>query len=144
MKLLSADQVFAAEDREYAEVPTPEWADGDEDAGIRLQSLSGRERDKFEASMTEAKGNGKMRRNLDNLRARLIALCAVNEDGSLMFKSSGQVEMLGNKNVKPLQRLFDKCQELSGMSDDDVEELTKDFVKAPDEASTSDSLILSE
>lgn len=132
MALLTRDQILKADDRKYEVVACPEWG-GD----VRLRSLTGKERDAYENSLSKRQG-GKVKQNMDNFRARLVALCAVDEDGNLLFTNSQDILMLGEKSVAPLQRLFNKCTELNGMSDEDVEELAEDFVSAPDGSSTSD------
>lgn len=131
MALLSADEILAADDRVYEIVPVPEW-----NGEVRLRSLTGKERDSFEASLSEQKGN-KVKRNVENFRARLVSLCAVDDEGKQLFTNRQQVELLGNKSVAALQRVFDKCNEMNGFSDKDIEELTEDFDEAPDASSTS-------
>lgn len=133
MGLLSKDQIFAVDDRKIEEVYVPEWG-----GHVRIRSLSGRERDRFEAEIS-GNGNGK-KPNAENFRARFIALCVLEpgSDTQPMFANRHEVAMLGSKTVGSLQRIFNKCQELNGMSDDDVKDMTEDFDEAPDESSTSD------
>lgn len=130
MAILSRDQILNADDRKTVEVDVPEWG-----GTVLVRSLTGAERDKFEASMLEMK-NGKQRQNFDNFRARLVSMCLVNEAGELIFNSS-DLKMLGNKSTAALQRVFNKCNEINGLSDADVEELTEDFDRGADGASTS-------
>lgn len=131
MALLSADDILAVDDRRYEIVPVPEWG-----GEVKLRSLTGKERDAFEASLSEQRGT-KVKRNVENFRARLVALCAVNEENKLLFTNKQQVVLLGNKSVAALQRVFDKCNEMNGLSDADIEELTEDFDEDTDENSTS-------
>jgi len=132
MALLSKDQILSADDRRYEVVEVPEWG-----GEVRLRSLTGRERDAFEASFQDTKGGKGKGSNLDNFRARLVAKCAVDESGKLLFANKSEVDQLGNKSVAALQRLFDKCNEMNGISEQDVEEMTEDFDEAPGENSTS-------
>lgn len=83
--------------------------------------MSARERDAFEAGSVDTSGK-KMRMKLENLRARLVAACAVDEQGQLLFYPS-DVELLGDLSAAALSRLFDAARELNGMSESDVEEL---------------------
>lgn len=131
MAILTRGQILAADDRKTVPVSVPEWG-GD----VLVRSLTGAERDKFEEGLQTVRGN-KTKRNLKNFRARLVALCVVNEQGELLF-SPPDIDALGGKSVAALQRVFNKCNELNGMSDEDIEELTQDFDEAADEASTSD------
>lgn len=144
MAFLSKEAILKADDLRIEDVHIPEWDDFVDDgkAIIRLKTLTGQQRDEFEASLVKIRGN-KQEQNLSNMRARLIALCAieVNPDGTngkRMFQSSGDVIDLGNKSAGALQRLFNKCNEMNGLSETDVEELTEGFDGDPSEGSTSD------
>lgn len=131
MTFLSRDQIVEADDVEYAVVACPEWG-GD----VRLRSIRGTQRDAYEASLVVEK-SGSRSMNLRNARAKLVILCAVDEAGALLF-SADDLNALGRKNAKPLDRLFDKCKDLAGLSDDDVDKLTEDFGAAQSDEVTSD------
>ena len=133
MALLGKDDILSASDIQYEEMHVPEW-NGD----VRLKTLTGRERDKFEASMMKINKKGQREENLENLRARLISFCLVDEDGRRIFLNDYEVNALGEKSVAALQRVFNKCQEMNGMTDSDVEEMAEGFEQAPDESSSSD------
>lgn len=120
MALLSKGQILAASDLKTEDVSVPEWG-GD----VRLRTLTGAERDAFEASTIEMRGK-RQTMNLRNLRARLVALCAVHENGARIF-TDADIAALGGKSSLCLDRLFEKCQEMNGLSDDDVEKLTEVF-----------------
>ncbi|PRH79407.1 hypothetical protein C6N75_10005 [Streptomyces solincola] len=130
MGFLTKEQIFAADDLPVEIVHVPEWG-GD----VRLKMLTAAERDAFEASTVQMRG-GKQKQNLANLRARLVALCIVDEEGRRIFQS-GDVTRLGNKSASALQRLFDKCNEMNALSEDDIEELTEGFEETPAEDSSS-------
>jgi len=130
MGFLSRAQIFEAEDRQYDTVPCPEWG-GD----VRLRSITGAQRDAYEQSMVEQRGNDR-KVNVRNARAKLIVLCAVDEDGRQLFTSE-DVRALGAKNARPLDRLFDACQALVGLSENDIEEMTENFGQTPDDDSLS-------
>lgn len=132
MALLSRDAIFGANDRKYEVVHVPEWG-GD----VRLQSLSAKERDSFEASTVKTK-NGKQEPDTENFRARFVALCVVDEDGKQIFKSRQEIAILGSKSASALQRLFNKASEMNGMSEQDVEDLAGDFDEGGQEELTSD------
>jgi hypothetical protein len=55
-----------------------------------------------------------------------------------MFTNSQDILALGGKSVAALQLLFNKCNEMNGFTEKDIEELTEDFEEAPGEPSTSD------
>lgn len=130
MALLSRDAILAADDREYEVVPCPEWG-----GEVRLRSLTGSERDAYEQSLVQTRGKSR-EMNLRNARAKLVALCAVDENGNRLF-TDADVNALGKKNAKPLDRLFDAARRLAGLSEDDVDRLTEDFDDAQSDASTT-------
>jgi|SRR5690349_767393 len=131
MAFLTRDAIAEADDVEYDVVPCPEWG-GD----VRLKSIRGTQRDAYEQSLIVEK-SGSRSMNLRNARAKLIVLCAVDEAGRLLF-TADDLNMLGRKNAKPLDRLFDACRKLAGLSDDDVDKLTEDFGAARSDGDTSD------
>lgn len=135
MALLSAEQILAAPERTYQEVYVPEWG-----GTVRLQSLTGKERDRFEESLSVRK-NGKKVENYENARAKLIAACAVDENGKPLFQKY-QVDQLGEKAVAPLARLFDICRAMNGMSNEDLEELIGDFDPKEEAAAPSSTALL--
>jgi len=53
----------------------------------------------------------------------------------VLFRSD--VKALGEKSAAALERVFDVARKLSGLSEDDVEELAGDFDDAPNGDSTS-------
>lgn len=133
MAILSKAQIFEADDKKTIEVSVPEWG-----GEVLIKTLSGKERDDFEASTVKGKG-ANQQANFENFRARFVAQCVVDENGVRLFASSHDVRFLGTKSVKALQRVFNAAQELNGMSQEDVDELTEGFEKEDEEDSTSDS-----
>lgn len=134
MALLNFEQIIAADDIKTVDVEVPEWG-----GTIRLRSLTGAERDQFEADSVEIdkKTGQPIPLPPKNFRAKLIAKCAVKEDGTLLFTSKMSVEALGNKSASVLTRLAFECQKLNGMTEEDVEEAVEDFEGDPSESSTS-------
>lgn len=126
------DDLWAIDDVKMIVVAVPDWGG----RKVRLKMMSAADRDAFEGSMVSMKG-GKQRPNIANLRARLVARCLVNADGDQIFKS-GDVERLGRKSAKALDFLFQKCQELNGFTEADIEELTEDFDGTTDSDSSTD------
>jgi hypothetical protein len=117
IKLLTADQILAAEDIQSEIVRVPEWG-----GSVRVKGLSGTERDAFEASLLENVGTRKQKLSLVNVRAKLCALTIVDEKGTQLFKES-QLGKLGGKSASALDRIYGVAQRLSKISDQDVEEL---------------------
>lgn len=132
MAILSRDEILKVDDRKTEVVPVPEWG-----GEVIVRSMSGFERDAFEASVAQSK-NGKQTTNLSNIRARLVAKCVVDEHNVPLFVTPADVLALGEKSAAALDRVFEKCQELNGMSKKDVEELVEDFGDDPSGDSISD------
>lgn len=129
---LSRDQILGAQDQDFEEVPVPEWG-----GSVRVRGLSGVERDKYEDSLrTMHKGN--VVPKLANARARLVAWSAVDDEGKRIFHGDNDVLLLGAKSASALDRVFAVASRLSGISKEDVEELTEGFDDGPSEPSTSD------
>lgn len=115
---LTKEQILAAQDLKSEVVAVPEWG-----GEVRLRSMTGADRDAYEQSLVEARGEGEARR-LANVRARLVAFCAVDEAGARLF-SEADVEALGAKSAAALDRLFEACTRLNRIGASDVEALAK-------------------
>lgn len=133
MALLDRAAIEAADDIATEDVHVPEWG-----GTVRLKGLTGSERDAYEASVVQMRGD-KRQYKLQNLRARLVSLCLVDEDGKRLFGDDAAVKALGKKSAKALDNLFDKARKLSGLSEEDIEELAEDFGEGPNAEDGSDS-----
>lgn len=131
MALLTKEQIWNANDILWEDVKVPEWG-----GEVRVKGLSGSQRDAFEAASMLSKKGGQREVNLKNLRSRLVVMCAVDENFQPLF-TSGDVMRLGEKSAIALERVFDKAQKLSGMSEEDIEELTGNSDGDPSDSSTS-------
>lgn len=118
--LLTKAQILGAADVLVEDVEVAEWG-----GVVRVRGLSGSERDAFEADSILRKGRD-VRMNMKNLRARLVAMTVVDEAGERLF-GFGDVEALGGKSARALDRVFGVAMRLSGLRDEDVEELAKNF-----------------
>lgn len=133
-KLLDRAAILAFKDQQFEEVECPEWG-----GVVRLCSLTGAERDAFEdAILTQPDKSGQRRVITANIRARLVALTAVDAQGQRLF-TDADVAALGAKNAAALDRLFAASQRLSGLSKGDVEELAKNSEAARSGGSVSAS-----
>lgn len=128
--MLNRDDILGADDLARELVSCPEWG-GD----LYIRCLTGAERDRFEAEML-ADAEEDQRTRFFNLRARLVVLAVCDEHNMPLFMLN-DVEALGCKSAKVLDRLFSVAQRLSGMTREDVEALTKNSVNVPNDASGS-------
>jgi hypothetical protein len=67
----------------------------------------------------------------------MVAKCCVDAKGKRLF-SDEDVDALGKKNATPIDRLFDKIQELSGMTKKAVTDARKNFKAVTSDVSSSD------
>lgn len=121
---LSRDAILAVDDVQFEDVDVPEWG-----GKVRVKSLTGRERDALESSMIVGKGKN-ANVNLNNLRAKLVARSVVDEDGKRLFNDD-DIAALGAKSAAALTRVYEAAQRLSGITEEDVDELTKNSETAP-------------
>jgi len=130
---LSKDDIFKAEDLPTRDVDVPEWG-----GVVRVRALSGSDRDQYDASMNQAQPDGSVVRLPQGSRARLVALCVVDEDGNSMFNEF-DVGRLGNKSSAALDRVITVISELSALTDKAVEEMegNSDAAQSGDSGSTS-------
>lgn len=143
METLTKDNIFKAKDIVKEWVDIPEW-----NGGLYIKVLSGEERDAFEAAMFKSNDMGDFTRNLDNMRARLIAFAAVDKDNKPIFDSTlkydiqgklyGDVAELGKKSSVVLDRMYTVAQRLNKLRKEDIEDLTKNSLPGQSEDSTSD------
>lgn len=132
MALLSKAQILAANDIATEDVSVPEWG-----GEVRIRGLSGIERDKYEKSLVRQR-NGQMEQVIDFATARLVAWCAVDEDNSRLFRGEDEVKELAQKSSAALQRCFNVAARLSGLTEQDIAEMTEGFGSTPSGSSTSD------
>jgi hypothetical protein len=118
MSFLSRDQILNAVDIVTEEVDVPEWG-----GKVLVRGLSGTERDQLEATLVQMKGKNSTA-NLKNLRAKLVVLAVVDETGKRLF-GEDDVTALGKKSAAALDRVYTKAALLSGISEADQDELTK-------------------
>jgi hypothetical protein len=116
INFLDRAAILGASDLAHSDVYVPQWK-----GTVRIRTLTARERDAFEASLTAEKEAGN-RVDFDNIRARLVALCAIGTDGTRLF-TAGDIEALGEKNGGAVDLLFDAARKLAGMTASDVKEL---------------------
>lgn len=113
MKFLTAEDILGADDMPWEVVEVPEWG-----GSVRVRTLTGAERDRFERSIADAKGKV----TFDNARAKLVAAAATGEDGRRLF-SDQQAEALGKKSARALDRLYVVAARLAGLSGKDMDDL---------------------
>lgn len=120
MTYLSADEILGAHDLPTEDVDVPEWG-----GTVRVQGLTGAERDRFESQILAAREKTKTKSAVGDLfRARLAAACIVDESGKRLFQGDAVTKRLGEKSAVALTRVVEVASRLSGLSEEDRDELT--------------------
>ncbi len=110
--LLNRQAILAAQDLKTERVEVPEWG-----GAVLISTMTGTDRNAWEQTLVSV--NGKV--NLANASARLVAFCAVDENGQRLFTDADAVE-LGQKSSAALQRCVNVAQRLNGLTAADMEE----------------------
>jgi hypothetical protein len=135
MALLTRDQINAAVDRKWEDVPVPEWGEG---AEVRLMELSAADRGYIEAGSVVAQGQNPQLKveSLKVYRQKLVAFGLVDEKFERLY-SNKEIGDLDKKSGAVIERLAAKIQELSGMGRFAVKEAEGNFAAAPSGSSAS-------
>ena len=129
-KLLSKAAILAAQDLSTEVVEVPEWG-----GSVMVRAMTGRQRDVFESVIYKVKGKD-VQLNIANVRAELVSRTVVDEGGTLLF-SPEDVAALGDKSAAALDRIYAVAQRLSGITKNDIAELTENFTDGQSDDSTS-------
>jgi hypothetical protein len=117
-------------------VDVPEWG-----GSVYVKALTSKERDAFEDENSVAKtvkGRQTFEINVKNIRARLLVRALVDENGAPLFPDRQEgAEILGNLNAAGANRVWDVAREMSGLTQEDVEELAGKSETTPDDDSSS-------
>ena len=114
MAILTRDAILKADDLKKELVKVPEWG-----GEIYISLMTGASRDAWEQSLTSSKAV-----NLANIRARLVAFTAVDENGVRLF-SNDDAELLGQKSASALERCVKVAQKLNRLTESELEDLSK-------------------
>lgn len=118
-KILTREDILEADDINLEKVEVPEWG-----GMVYLKPLSGIKRDRLENAAHKRNKKGVM--DVQNLKVQFVIASTVDSDGNQIFTPSDAKE-LNLKNARPIDALFQIVQRLSGLSDEDVEELVGNF-----------------
>jgi hypothetical protein len=108
------DSILAADDSHRTKVDVPEWG-----TSLYVRDMSGGERDQWE--MVAFK-DGKV--SPEHFRAKLLVRCLCDEQGQRVFQDS-DTEALSAKSATVLARLYEVAARVNGLTQGDVDELTK-------------------
>jgi len=131
VKILTRQDIVDAQDIETETVEVAEWG-----GAVMVRAMSGAERDQFQRSLMVVRADGKRETTMVNLQAKLVAMCAIDEQGNLLF-GADEVDHLAKKSASAIERVFTVAQRLNGLAPDDLETAAKNSVPGPNGASHS-------
>lgn len=112
--------------RKTLSVPFPEY-----DTEYRLREMSGTDRDRFEIAAFKEDATGKRSVEALYLRARLVALCMVDENNVRLY-ADDEIDQLSNEiPASVIGRLFAASQTLNGLDASAVEAAAKNSESVP-------------
>ena len=134
--MLDRDTILNANDHEaFQDVEVPEWG-----GTVRVKIMSGAERDEYDSYVVKQSKfqGGKVQINTKGLRAKLLTMVLVKEDGTKLFTPQDIPALLAKSGIV-LDRLSKIADKLNGLSESTAEELLKNSVSAQSEDGGSDS-----
>jgi hypothetical protein len=114
MAILNRDAILGAVDLKKELVKVPEWG-----GEVYISMMTGEARDAWEQSLVGGKGT-----NLENIRARLVAFTAVDEEGKRIFTNE-DASSLGQKSATALERCVKVAQKLNRLTEQELDDLVK-------------------
>jgi hypothetical protein len=119
MATLTFESIIASEDLPKELVPVPEWG-----GEVYISTMTAADRDAYELSLANMQANGKAKPSMQNMRAKLVGRCLVDEAGERVF-SEAKIVDLGKKSAKVLDKLFEVASRLNGINEADQLEIAK-------------------
>ncbi len=113
-RTLTADEVFGANDLPRKWVSIPEWADGDDSAGLYVRGMTVGEHGVL-ADIVQ-KGGGRSARGTQEY---IAATCCVDEQGNPVFAAEHAARLAGKASVV-LERIAATALSMSGVSMQDL------------------------
>ena len=129
--ILTKDQILEADDLRTETVDVPEWG-----GSVLVRTMSGTDRDAFEASMITLSPDGTRKPNMTNMRAKLVALTVVDDAANRLFDAS-DVDRLALKSASALERVFEAAQRINGLGVDAQDDIAKNSGAGLSASSTS-------
>lgn len=114
--MLTTNEIVAHHDRRTEDIEVPEWG-----GIVRLMEPSAFDRERFASQYNaQKKPNGDV--DPSGLMALLVSMCLVDEGGRRLFTTTDDLEALNQKSVLVLERLFERCRKLAGLTDESLDE----------------------
>jgi hypothetical protein len=123
--LLTKAHIKAARDIEFYEVHVPEWAPegtDPEQAYVVCKTMTGKERDAFEASLIQGAGRAQ-RIDMNNVRGKFCSLIIVDPETRQRMFGREEIDELAARSSVALNRVYDEGMKRSKFSEQDMQEL---------------------
>lgn len=131
MSLISKSELWqATASLPCEDVPIRKPPSGEVIGTMRLRGMSGEEVTDWQDAAVQQ--SGKRRRTSKNAMAMLVVTCAIDADGEQYFEPRDQLKVSQMPGYVLLQ-LTEVALKLSGLKDEDFEELVEGFDEAPSE-----------
>lgn len=108
-------KILEAKPKEVESFYVPDW-----DVTVWLRELTLGERDEFEALQMKRGEDGSITMETRGLKARLIILCACEEDGSPIFTMEDEA-LVNGLGAATMETIFAACQRINRMRKEDVD-----------------------
>ena len=108
MPLLTREAILSKKQLNQKTVSVPEWG-----GEVIVRELMADEGDKYEACFAQLRSENGSAMKLDGIRAKLVSMACINEDGSRLFTEADVAE-LGKLSRAALDRVASVASELSG------------------------------
>ena len=118
--LLTREEIFGSEDIKIEPVDLPEW--GEKGGRVFVKTLTGNERDAWEERMVNSRKTKGGKLDIRLLKAQLVIASVCDESGARIFVPT-DAEELNAKSSKCLDQLSTVAQRLSGISEQEAEEI---------------------
>lgn len=114
---LTRQQILDADDRQTIMLDVPEWG-----GFVKLRTIDGTERGRLEYDVQGP--TGKSATSFAALKARVVALTVVDDDGAQLF-TPADIPLLNAKSGAAIDRVFEAACKLNRLRPSDIEDLTK-------------------
>ena len=123
MGYLTREQIIQAHDLKTVEVACPEWADGD-DVSVLVRQPSAGVMEEMGLRVIDYQRTTGTESVSPEIRTWFVSRVVVDADGKRLF-TDADVELLRDKSLAPIQRIFEAGQELGGLSETELEDAKK-------------------
>ena len=134
-EFLTKAAILAADDIVTEQVHVPQWG-----GTVLVRGMTGDERNAYEKQLLYERpaGNRSARRagqtttevRREEIRNRLIMWCCVDQDGNRIF-SEDDLSKINTKSAAAIERVIEVAMRLSGLDDDDIEDMAERMAKDP-------------